>query len=61
MRAYLLSADQEASDVLAYSEEAKQHFQLPHSPDIPRPEMIAAVDWFFNAVTADIKVDTDKS
>jgi hypothetical protein len=58
MREYMGNAGRSASDVNAYSERAKEHFEAHLPLGIPRPEMIAAVDLFFNGLAADIKADS---
>ena len=57
MSEHLRRNGQSASDVPLYAEQAKQHFETHLPLGIPRPEMTAAVDLFFNALTADIKAD----
>ncbi|MDR3532003.1 MAG: hypothetical protein P4L90_15820 [Rhodopila sp.] len=58
MREHLRDRGQAASDVRAYSEQVKRHFETHLPLGIPRPEMIAAVDLFFNALAADIQADS---
>jgi hypothetical protein len=59
MREYLRNRAPERSDVSVYAERAKRHFENHPAFGIPRPEMIAAVDLFFNALAADIRTDRD--
>jgi len=60
MREHLRQAGQSAADVANYSAQARQHFETHPPLGIPQPEMIAAVDLFFNALAADIKA-TDQA
>jgi hypothetical protein len=54
MREQLHAARQSAADVPAYAEQAKRHFETHPPFGIPKPEMTAAVDQFFNALAADL-------
>jgi hypothetical protein len=55
MREHLRRAGQSASDVQTYSEQAKRHFEMHPPHGIPTPEIIAAVDLFFNTLAADLR------
>jgi len=61
MRDLLRQAGQSASDVSGYAEQAKRHFETHPPFGIPRPEMVAAVDLFFNTLAADVKEDEGRS
>jgi hypothetical protein len=60
MREYLRGGALERCEVRVYAERVKQHFEQHPAFGIPRPEMIAAVDLFFNALAADIEADRDE-
>jgi hypothetical protein len=61
MRDLMRQAGQSASDVSAYAEQAKRHFETHPPFGIPRPEMVAAVDLFFNSLAADVTTDESRS
>jgi hypothetical protein len=57
MREHMRRAGQSASDAQTYAEQAKRHFETHPPLGIPAPEMIAAVDLFFNTLSADVRTD----
>jgi hypothetical protein len=61
MRAYLRQSGQSAADVPAHAQRAKEYFAT-HAPfGIPQPEMVAAIDLFFNALAADVRAERRES
>jgi hypothetical protein len=57
MREHLRRAGQSAADVPAYAEQARRHFAAHPPLGIPAPEMVAAIDLFFNALAADMRTE----
>jgi hypothetical protein len=61
MREHLRRAGQSASDVKAYSEPAKKHFETHPPLGIPAAAMTAAVDLFLNTLAAGVNTDAANS
>jgi hypothetical protein len=59
MREYLTHGAPEAADVRLYAERVKRHFEIHPPFGIPRPEMVAAIDLFFNTLAAEMKTKPD--
>jgi hypothetical protein len=57
VREQMRAAGQSADDVAARAVEVRRHFEAHPPFGIPAPEMVAAIDLFFNALAADLKVD----
>ena len=51
------SAGQSAEDVAARAAQVRRHFETHPPFGIPAPEMAAAIDLFFNALSAEMKAD----
>lgn len=55
LREHMLDSGITPDDVDEYAQRAKQHFAAHPPLNVPAPEMTAAVDLFFNTLSAELK------